>query len=62
MTSIAMPDFKSEDDIEQATLQKLQHLQAFNLLKCFTEHPNDLNDGSVVEAEVEFFDEVEIAS
>jgi len=39
-------NFLSEDDIEQALLQKLQHLHGFDLLNCFTAKPDDLNDGS----------------
>jgi type I restriction enzyme R subunit len=41
-----MPNFISEDDIEQALVQKLEHLHAFDSLNCHTEDPNDLNDGS----------------
>lgn len=36
----------SEDDIEQAMLQRLQHLHGFDVLDCFTAKPDDLNDGS----------------
>ena len=39
-------NFLSEDDIEQALLQRLQHLHGFDQLNCFTAKPNDLNDGS----------------
>jgi type I restriction enzyme R subunit len=39
-------NFISEDDIEQALLQRLQHLCGFNVLNCFTAQPDDLNDGS----------------
>jgi len=39
-------NFLSEDDIEQALLQKLQHLHSFDQLNCFTAKPDDLNDGS----------------
>ena len=41
-----MPNFISEDDIEQALLQRLQHLCGWNTLNCFTAQPDDLNDGS----------------
>ena len=41
-----MPNFISEDDIEQALLQRLQHLCGYNVLNCFTAQPDDLNDGS----------------
>ncbi|WP_308874350.1 type I restriction endonuclease [Thiothrix subterranea] len=39
-------NFISEDDIEQALLQKLQHLHGFDVLDCHTANPYDLNDGS----------------
>lgn len=39
-------NFLSEDDIEQALLQKLQHLHGFDVLDCHTVKPDDLNDGS----------------
>ena len=41
-----MPNFISEDQIEQALVQKLQHLHGFDSLDCHTEDPEDLNDGS----------------
>ena len=41
-----MPNFISEDDIEQALLQRLQHLCGWNVLNCLTSDPEDLNDGS----------------
>ena len=41
-----MPNFISEDQIEQALLQRLQHLHGFDSLDCYTEDPEDLNDGS----------------
>ncbi len=41
-----MPNFISEDDIEQALLQNLQHLHGFDVLECYTTDPDDLNDGS----------------
>lgn len=43
---MAAKNFISEDDIEQALLQRLQHLCGFNALNCFTAQPDDLNDGS----------------
>ena len=41
-----MPNFISEDQIETALVQKLQHLHGFDALDCHTEDPEDLNDGS----------------
>ena len=41
-----MPNFISEDQIERALVQKLQHLHGFDSLNCHTEDPEDLNDGS----------------
>lgn len=41
-----MPNFISEDQIETALVQKLQHLHGFDALDCHTEYPEDLNDGS----------------
>src|SRR5437867_13035938 len=41
-----MPNFISENQIERALVQKLQHLHDFEPLKCHTEDPEDLNDGS----------------
>jgi type I restriction enzyme R subunit len=41
-----MPNFISEDQIERALLQKLQHVQGFDVLNCHTEDPDDLNDDS----------------
>lgn len=41
-----MPNFISEDDIEQAVLQKLHQQHGFQLLNCYTVDPNDLNDRS----------------
>jgi type I restriction enzyme R subunit len=41
-----MPNFISEDQIERALVQKLQHLHGFDVLECHTEDPEDLNDGS----------------
>jgi len=41
-----MPNFISEDDIEQATLQKLNRQYGYELLNCYTVDAEDLNDGS----------------
>lgn len=41
-----MPNFISEDQIEQGLLQRLQHLHGFDVQECGNEHPDDLNDGS----------------
>ena len=41
-----MPNFISEDQIEQALVQKLQHVYGFDALDCYTEDPENLNDGS----------------
>ena len=39
-------NFISEDDIEQAMLQRLQHLYGFDVLDCHTAKPDELSDGS----------------
>jgi type I restriction enzyme R subunit len=41
-----MPNFISEDHIEQALVQKLQVLHGFDSLNCLTVDREDLNDGS----------------
>ena len=41
-----MPNFISEDEIEQALLQRLQHTFSYDVLSCHTTDPEDLNDGS----------------
>ncbi len=41
-----MPNFISEDQIEQALVQKLQHVHGFDVLDCHTDNAEDLNDGS----------------
>lgn len=41
-----MPNFISEDDIEQAMLQRLEHVHGYDSLNCYTADPADLNDGS----------------
>jgi type I restriction enzyme R subunit len=41
-----MRNFISEDDIEQAILDKLKHQFGYELLNCYTSDPNDPNDRS----------------
>jgi len=41
-----MANFITEDQIEQALLQRLQHLHGFDVLDCHTTDADDLNDGS----------------
>ena len=41
-----MANFLSEDDIEQAMLQRLQHLYGYDTLNCYTNDPAQLPDGS----------------
>jgi type I restriction enzyme, R subunit len=41
-----MPNFISEQQIERALVQKLQHLYGYDSLDCHTEDCEDLNDGS----------------
>ncbi len=41
-----MPNFISEDQIEQGLIQKLQFLHGFEVLNCHTGEREDLNDGS----------------
>tara|TARA_R110002049_G_scaffold20717_2_gene75870 strand:- start:6779 stop:10057 length:3279 start_codon:yes stop_codon:yes gene_type:complete len=41
-----MPNFISEDDIEVAMVQRLQHVYGYDTLNCFTTDPADLDDGS----------------
>ena len=41
-----MPNFISEDQIEQALLQRLQHLHGYDVLDCYTALAEDLNDAS----------------
>ncbi len=41
-----MANFISEDQIEQAILQKLHTQYGFEVLNCFTQNPEDLNDRS----------------
>src|SRR5215813_6161080 len=59
-----MPNFISEDQIEQALVQKLQQLYGFDTLNCYTEDPEDLPDGSgrVHKREVILIDRVKDAA
>lgn len=41
-----MPNFITEDQIEQALLQRLQHVCGFDVLACYTVDPADLKDAS----------------
>ena len=41
-----MANFISEDEIEQALLQRLQHQLGYDVLNCHTTDPEDINDGS----------------
>lgn len=41
-----MPNFLSEDAIEQAMVQRLQHLYGYDVLECHTSDAADLQDGS----------------
>ncbi|WP_096696631.1 hypothetical protein [Polaromonas sp. AER18D-145] len=41
-----MANVISKDQIEQALLQRLQHVCGFEVLNCHTTDPADLNDGS----------------
>jgi type I restriction enzyme R subunit len=43
---VAAKNIISEDDIEQALIQRLQNLCSFEALNCFTAQAEDLNDGS----------------
>ena len=40
-----MPNFISEDQIEQALLQRLQHELGYDVLNCHTTDPEEINDG-----------------
>ena len=40
----SMPNFISEDDIEQAILRRLKQDFGFELLNCYTADADDLND------------------
>jgi type I restriction enzyme R subunit len=50
-----VPNFISEDQIEQALLQKLQHVHGYDILECGTADREDLNDGSSREDKREVF-------
>lgn len=41
-----MPNFISEDQMEQEMVQKLQHLHSLDVLDCYMETTGNLNDGS----------------
>jgi type I restriction enzyme, R subunit len=41
-----VPNFISEEQLEQALVQKLKKLHGFDSLNCHTDDPDDLNDGS----------------
>jgi type I restriction enzyme R subunit len=41
-----MPNFISEDAIEQVMVQRLQHLYGYDALNCYTADPADVKDGS----------------
>lgn len=41
-----MPNFISEDQIEQTLLQRLQHVHGYDVLDCATEEREDWADGS----------------
>lgn len=41
-----MVSFISEDNIEQALLQRLQQIHGFNVLDCYTANPEEVDDGS----------------
>lgn len=59
-----MPNFISENQIEQALVQKLRHLHGYDVLDCHTENPDDLNDGSyrANKRDVIFFDQLREAA
>src|SRR5687768_8525123 len=42
-----MPNFISEDQIEQALLQRFEEKHKFEILRCHCKDPEDLNDGSM---------------
>jgi type I restriction enzyme R subunit len=59
-----MPNFISEDQIEQAMVQKLVHLHSFESLNCHTEDPEDLGDksGRISKREVILVDRIREAA
>lgn len=42
--SRVVPNFISEDQIEQALVQKLQHVHGYDMIDCHTEEREDLAD------------------
>jgi type I restriction enzyme, R subunit len=59
-----MPNFISEDDIEQAVLQKLHQQHGFQLLNCYTTDADNLNDQSnrINKRDVIFVDRLKAAA
>lgn len=59
-----MPNFISEDNIEQAIVQKLVKDYGYSALNCYTENPDDLNDNSkrTDKREVIFHDRLKAAA
>lgn len=59
-----MANFISEDQIEQGLLQRLQHQCGFDVLGCYTDNAEDLNDGSARadKREVIFHDRLKAAA
>ena len=41
-----MPNFITEDDIEQAAIELLQTAYPYQVLRCYTAQPDDINDTS----------------
>lgn len=59
-----MPNFISEDNIEQAIVQKLVKDYGYRAINCYTENPDDLNDnsGRTDKREVVFHDRLKAAA
>lgn len=59
-----MPNFISEDNIEQAIVQKLVKDNGYRAINCYTENPDDLNDnsGRTDKREVVFHDRLKAAA
>lgn len=59
-----MPNFISEDNIEQAIVQKLVKDYGYRAIHCYTENPDDLNDnsGRTDKREVIFHDRLKAAA
>jgi len=59
-----MPNFISEDNIEQAIVQKLVKDYGYRAINCYTENPDDLNDnsGRTDKREVIFHDRLKAAA